>query len=145
MTVRFTQGGSSGWSLHQQWKRSDYHAALGAQGRVSARDRQTRSLSPLPAAEERVPDRFFERGHRGLEVRAGFDRFGRRAAFRGECLRASLLDGQGLVAIPQAAQHGPQLPDLLPGVRDLFEGSFDRYGAALHVLQQVTLEHATAL
>jgi len=69
-----------------------------------------------------------------LAERAVFDRFGSRAAFRGKCLRASLFDWQALVAISQTAQHCSHLPDLLPGVRDLFHGSLDRYGTALRVL-----------
>src|SRR6266850_144170 len=98
------------------------------------RARAIRSFPPLPAAEERVPDRCFQGGHRGLEVRAVFDRFGSRAALRGECLRTSLLDWEALVTISQTLQYCSHLPDLLPGVRDLFHGSLDRYGTALHVL-----------
>jgi len=79
------------------------------------------------------------------EVGAAFDRFGGRAAVRGEGLLAALLDGQVLVAISQAAQQGSHLPDLLPRERDQFQGSLDRYGAALCALEQVALERATAL
>src|SRR4029079_5135343 len=92
--------------------------AAGDAGRKRGGD----STPPMAVPEECVPDRVLEVGHRGLEVGAVLHLCVARGALRRERFRAALLDRQLLIAVSQANEQRSHPLDLLPGVRDLFEG-----------------------